>query len=149
MGEAKKHGTVVFITNAETGWIELSCQKFLPSLWILMQSVSFLSARSLYETDDMQCPSMWKLRAFEKEIGNFARELPLGRRLNIISFGDALHERDALFRATVRTNCCRKNLKFLEQPDWAVLGRQHEFVNAYFQQIIDHEFSMDLCLRCS
>lgn len=36
---AKQLGTVVLITNAERGWIELSCQKFLPTLFPALESV--------------------------------------------------------------------------------------------------------------
>ncbi|CAJ1449625.1 unnamed protein product, partial [Effrenium voratum] len=36
---AKQLGTVVLITNAERGWIELSCQKFLPTLFPVLESV--------------------------------------------------------------------------------------------------------------
>ena len=45
---AKQLGTVVLVTNAERGWIELSCQKFLPTLYPLLEDVKVLSARTTY-----------------------------------------------------------------------------------------------------
>jgi len=150
---AKRLGTVVFITNAETGWIELSCKKFMPSLLPLLKDVKLLSARSTYESAAYRSPSAWKAMAFEDEIQDFCSQRVMStpdQRLNLISFGDSQHEREALFRATSELpQCCRKSLKFLDQPSWAVLARQHEFVSAYFQQIVDHDATMDLCLRCS
>ena len=38
---------VVLITNAERGWIELSCQKFLPTLFPVLESVKASSAHSI------------------------------------------------------------------------------------------------------
>merc|ERR1719450_745272 len=66
---AKELGTVVLVTNAERGWIELSCLKFLPSLYPLLESVKTMSARSEYERPDLNSPYEWKLRAFESELG--------------------------------------------------------------------------------
>merc|ERR1719276_474293 len=47
---AKTMGTVVLVTNAERGWIELSCQKFLPALLPLLENVKAVSARTKYES---------------------------------------------------------------------------------------------------
>merc|ERR1719379_3057192 len=49
---AKQFGTVVLVTNAERGWIELSCQKFLPPLRASLEGVKLLSARSTYESPE-------------------------------------------------------------------------------------------------
>lgn len=42
---AKLHGTVVLLTNAERGWIELSCQKFVPELLPIIENIKIVSAR--------------------------------------------------------------------------------------------------------
>merc|ERR1719199_1024886 len=65
---AKQLGTVVLVTNAERGWIELSCQKFLPTLYPSLESVKLLSARTTYETASLISPLDWKLCAFASEI---------------------------------------------------------------------------------
>merc|ERR1740121_2848063 len=68
LAAAKQHGEVVLVTNAQRGWIELSCAKFLPTLLPLLESVKLLSARTAYESPEVSSPLEWKLRAFEAEI---------------------------------------------------------------------------------
>jgi hypothetical protein len=68
---AKRHGRVVLVTNAERGWIELSCQKFMPSLVPSLENVKLISARSTYEHQGVASPFEWKFLAFESEIGGF------------------------------------------------------------------------------
>ena len=46
---AKRFGKVVLVTNAECGWIELSCRKWMPSLYPHLEDVRLFSARSTYE----------------------------------------------------------------------------------------------------
>eukprot|EP00913_Durusdinium_trenchii_P031193 g29209.t1 len=83
---AKQLGTVVLITNAERGWIELSCQKFLPTLFPALESVKVLSARTTYESSCVASPLDWKVNAFAAEV---ARIYGNGdRRKNVLSLGD-------------------------------------------------------------
>ncbi|CAJ1342907.1 unnamed protein product [Effrenium voratum] len=42
---AKRFGKVVLVTNAERGWIELSCQKFMPSLYVHLQDRGRVAGR--------------------------------------------------------------------------------------------------------
>lgn len=147
---AKQHGTVVLVTNAEKGWIELSCQRYLPSLFQNLSNVKILSARSTYEAQGVKSPTEWKLLAFENEIKDFCGNCSLDGQKNVISFGDSMHEREALFRATATMeNTARKSVKFIERPNVEQLTRQHELLIDHFRQIVDHEGNMDLCLRCS
>jgi len=150
---AKQHGTVVFVTNAERGWIELSCQKFLPTLYPLLENVKLLSARTTYETPALSNPQDWKLRAFDSEINRiFGQEKMLEpeRRKNVLSLGDSMHEREALHRAT-RTipNCRSKSLKFCERPDISQICKQHSLIASCFYRIVHHDGNLDLCIRCS
>jgi len=147
---AKQYGTVVLVTNAEKGWIELSCQRYLPSLSRSLENVRLLSARSTYEAQGVKSPTEWKFLAFESEIQEFYQHLPSDGHKNVISFGDSMHEREALFRATASMpNTSRKSVKFIERPSVEQLTRQHELLHDHFRQIVDHEGNMDLCLRCS
>jgi len=149
---AKQHGTVVLVTNAQRGWIELSCQKFLPSLVPVLENVKLLSARTAYESSDAPSPLEWKLRAFEAEIQRIYRpkgEVDCERAWNILSLGDSLHEREALLRATAQMpNCRSKSLKFCERPDVSQICKQHALVTSCFQQILHHDGNLDLCIRC-
>ncbi|CAE7227065.1 URA1 [Symbiodinium natans] len=92
---AKRYGKVVLVTNAECGWIELSCQKFMPSLYPHLEDVTLFSARSTYEGQGMAAPFQWKYLAFETEICNYYESMTSDRLKNVISFGDSFHEREA------------------------------------------------------
>mmetsp|Transcript_21598 Transcript_21598/g.34418 ORF Transcript_21598/g.34418 Transcript_21598/m.34418 type:complete len:292 (+) Transcript_21598:77-952(+) len=150
---AKQHGTVVFVTNAERGWIELSCQKFLPTLYPVLENVKLLSARTTYETPTLSNPQEWKLRAFDSEIKRIYGEekmLEPERRKNVLSLGDSMHEREALHRATRNIpNCRSKSLKFCERPDISQICKQHNLVLGQFERIVHHDENLDLCIRCS
>ncbi|CAK9081088.1 unnamed protein product [Durusdinium trenchii] len=132
---AKQLGTVVLITNAERGWIELSCQKFLPTLFPALESVKVLSARTTYESSCVASPLDWKVNAFAAEV---ARIYGNGdRRKNVLSLGDSVHEREALLRSTSRMpNCRSKSLKFVERPDISQICKQHALVCNCFEKIV-------------
>jgi len=150
---AKQHGTVVLVTNAERGWIELSCLKFLPTLYPSLENVRIVSARTTYECRRNSSPLDWKLRAFESEINRvygFETLLAASRRKNVLSLGDSVHEREALYTATSSLpNCCAKSLKFYERPDIAQICKQHSLVTSCFEQIVHHDGNLDLCIRCT
>jgi len=149
LAAAKQHGEVVLVTNAQRGWIELSCAKFLPTLLPILENVKLLSARTAYESPEVSSPLEWKLRAFEAEIMRIYGEEGCGRAWNILSLGDSLHEREALLRATAEMpNCRSKSLKFVERPDVAQICKQHTLVTSAFQQILHHDGNLDLCIRC-
>lgn len=57
---AMQYGEVIIITNAETGWVELSAKKFMPSLLPLLMNVRVISARSTFESMYAE-PSQWKV----------------------------------------------------------------------------------------
>mmetsp|Transcript_39433 Transcript_39433/g.126384 ORF Transcript_39433/g.126384 Transcript_39433/m.126384 type:complete len:271 (+) Transcript_39433:143-955(+) len=144
---AKKLGTVVLVTNAERGWIELSCQRFLPELLPCLESVKILSARSEYERPDLPSPFEWKLRAFAAELGRFfnpARPACPARK-NVISIGDSAHEREAVLRVTACMRNCRvKSLKFVERPSIDQICRQQEFLATCFTRLVHHDGNLDL-----
>mmetsp|Transcript_99020 Transcript_99020/g.171619 ORF Transcript_99020/g.171619 Transcript_99020/m.171619 type:complete len:272 (-) Transcript_99020:70-885(-) len=144
---AKELGTVVLVTNAERGWIELSCQKFLPALYPSLETVKLLSARSEYETPAISSPFEWKLRAFTSEIDRVFRA-DENRRKNILSLGDSYHEREALITATATlANCRTKSLKFVERPRIDQLCKEHTLVASCFRRIVHHDGNLDLCIK--
>mmetsp|Transcript_11929 Transcript_11929/g.31535 ORF Transcript_11929/g.31535 Transcript_11929/m.31535 type:complete len:292 (-) Transcript_11929:407-1282(-) len=148
---AKRHGHVILITNAERGWIELSCRKFMPWLWPCIEGLKILSARAAYEKAGLvTSPFVWKILAFRSEVGDLCQavaERAPGRRIHVVSFGDSAHERRALLQATDDlSNCCRKSFKFMEQPDVAQLRRQHDLIYSCFRHIAKHDGNLDLAL---
>lgn len=149
---ARQHGTVILVTNAERGWIELSSQKFIPTVSPLFENVKMVSARTSYEGPACSSPLDWKLHAFEAEINRyFTPEVfnDASRRKNVLSLGDSAHEREALMRATsTAPNCFSKSLKFVERPDISQICKQHELITNNIEQIVHHEGNLDLCVRC-
>jgi hypothetical protein len=148
---AKRYGHVMLVTNAERGWIELSCAKFLPSIAPILEDVKRMSARTSYESAQASSPLDWKVLAFEDEIRRFFAEgaEEQGRRKNVLSLGDSLHEREALLRATSQLpNCRSKSLKFAEHPSTRQMCDQHELVSSCIDRIVHHDGNLDLCIRC-
>jgi len=143
------HGNVVLVTNAERGWIELSCQKYFPALLPMLESVKIVSARAAHEKPGVTSPTVWKSLAFASEINHIFGAYPAEQRKNVISFGDAWHERSAVLEVTKHIpNCCTKSFKFMERPDVAQLQREHELISQCLRQIVGHEDSLDLRVQC-
>jgi len=142
---ALQYGEVHIVTNAETGWVQLSAAKFLPAVVPLLNRVSILSARSTYESRYPDAPLKWKYYAFQDKLApSFADPK---RQKNILSFGDSHVEREAI-RAVTRgfpnTRC--KSVKFAERPSMEQLRRQIELVTNCFQYIHHHDGDLDLQL---
>jgi len=148
---AKRHGQTVLVTNAERGWIELSCKKFMPSLLTTLEGIKLVSARSTYEERGVTSPFEWKFLAFEVEISEFsAGSAAAVYRKNIISFGDSAHEREALIRATQHMpECYTKSLKFVERPEVDQLLTEHKLLGGCFSYVVRHDGNLDLCIQCS
>lgn len=147
---AKRLGTVVLVTNAERGWIELSSRKFMPSLSPVLESIKICSARAAYEKPGVTMPSMWKSLAFRREINKFSAPLAPDWSKNIISFGDAMHERHAVFQVTNgMANCNVKSFKFIEQPDLEQLRKEHELIFWCLRHIVSHDGILDLQVQIS
>lgn len=150
---AQQLGKVVLVTNAERGWIEMSCRRFLPTLMPALGGVAMLSARTRYESPELPSPFDWKVRAFEDEIGAVEdlSALPSqcrGRCNNVISIGDSAHEREALLRVCAPLQNCRaKSLKLMERPEIQELVRQHELLAESLPQLVHHDGNLDLYIR--
>lgn len=146
---AREFGNVVVVTNAESGWIELTSQKFIPSLSSLLESFPLVSARSIYEPLGISSPFQWKLRAFESVIFEHFSAVGTHGVRNVISFGDSIHERDAAHQVCAKSsvNAC-KSIKFIERPDLSQLTKQHGLIVDCFEQIVSHEGTLDLCIQC-
>jgi len=142
---AMSFGEVHVVTNAETGWVQLSAQKFLPGVVPLLEKVEVLSARSTYEGMFPDSPLKWKFYAFQQKLANVFSETKADK--NILSFGDSHVEREAV-RAVTRglPNTTTKSVKFAERPSLEQLRRQIELVTNCFQYIHHHEGDLDLQL---
>lgn len=141
-------GVVIIITNAETGWVEMSCKRFIPRVLPFLHRVKVLSARSTFEMLYPDSPAHWKIQAFHQEItGVFACQSVEGRR-NIMSFGDSIHERAAIHKVTAGMGPLTKtkSIKFVERPTVEQLKRQLDLVTSCFVDIWRHQQHLDLML---
>jgi len=147
---AKRLGKVVIVTNGEFGWVELSCNRFLPSLFHCLAGVDILSARSTYEPKGVVSPFEWKHLAFQNEIARHFGACPSEQRRNIISIGDSAHEREALIRTTeglAPESCFAKSLKLMERPCVEKLRQEHEILRECLQRTVRHEGNLDLVIQ--
>lgn len=140
-------GTVCIITNAETGWVELSCKKFLPRVMAHVERLPVFSARSTYEPAFPSLPSKWKLEAFSHRIGQLCEETSPALAKNVISLGDSHAEREAV-RTVTRDlpSVIAKSVKFVERPTLEQLMRQLQLVVRVFPMICDMRRDLDLAL---
>ena len=140
-------GEVVIVTNAETGWVELSAKRFLPGVVPLLAKIRVLSARSTFEVMHPDNPSMWKVQAFGQEIGRAYLDCSGDVIKNVISLGDSIHERTALHKVTsTLPKALTKSIKFVERPTVEQLKRQVDLVHSCFEEIVGHRGHLDLML---
>jgi hypothetical protein len=151
---ALKFGHVHIVTNAETGWVQLSAQKFMPGIVPLLSKVKVISARSTYESQHPDAPLRWKFCAFQEALsqvygGTSGLESSKVQK-NVISFGDSHVEREAV-RAVTRglPNLTCKSVKFAERPSLEQLRRQVDLVGSCFAYIVQHDSELDLQLTVS
>ena len=63
LNRAMEFGTVVIITNAETGWVELSAKRYMPRVLPVLANIPIVSARTTFERFFPDSPLDWKVRA--------------------------------------------------------------------------------------
>jgi len=140
--KALTFGEVCFVTNAETGWVQLSAQKFMPGLVSLLDKVDVVSARSTYEGMFPDAPLKWKFYAFQRRLYSDTKS-----DFNVLSFGDSHVEREAVIAVTrgVPNTVC-KSIKFAERPTIDQLRQQIELISNCFHYIHLHDGDLDLQL---
>lgn len=126
-------GQTFIITNAVSGWVELSASEYIPGVLPVLQRVNVVSARSRYESEYPNEVSQWKARTFLE----VQRQLDSQVITNLVSLGDSHFEMEATLamgrefeQATIKT------IKFKESPSPEELWRQQELVCKEFERII-------------
>jgi len=148
--KAKDLGEVVVVTNAEEGWVDASCYKFLPELLPILDEFPVVSARASYEQKCPGSPAKWKLCAFQAEIGAFIAASPAEHgQHNIVSIGDSVHEHTALYAATRDRQCWAKAMKFVIRPSMEDVIHQHEVLQQFLDDLATREGNLDIYMeRC-
>lgn len=86
-----KYGKTFIITNAAEGWVQFSAQKFMPSVFPILDKITVISARSRYESHFPGEVGKWKLNAFLET----QKDLDEAMITNLIALGDSQMEMDA------------------------------------------------------
>lgn len=145
---AMTYGNVYIVTNGETGWVQLSAQKFLPSVVPILEKLHIFSARSTFEPQFPDSPVKWKYHAFLESLSQEFADSHCMK--NVLSFGDSNTEREAIRLVTKDLpNTRTKSIKFAERPTIEQLQRQLELVSNCLQYISNHEDDLDLCMSLS
>jgi len=139
---------VVIVTNAEEGWVDLSCKAWMPSLKGTLSNCEVVSARSSWESRGVASPAGWKARAFEEAVDKFYSQYANQSWKNIVSVGDAPHEREALSRVvktvTSTKKCRSKSVKFVLRPSVQQLTRELQMLRESMKEIVEHNDDLDL-----
>jgi hypothetical protein len=149
LSSALEYGNVTILTNAETGWVQLAAQRFIPGVMHLLHRCKIVSARTCYERMYPNDPLKWKLSAFHE---HYSAMFPLSEdgatlKYNLLSFGDSIVEREAFLVAAKSLSCSyRKSIKFAEQPTLEELCKQQELVTAHIADLSDFVGDLDLHL---
>mgnify|MGYP001373437290 CR=1 FL=1 len=119
------------ITNAMKGWVEYSCEKFVPKLMPYLDKMEVISARTDHEQEFPQNFHEWKNQAFL----NVQKKLHQQIIANLISLGDSNFEMEAVHVMGAEfQQALIKTIKFRESPTPEELVKQYDFL-LFFKQI--------------
>lgn len=143
---------VVVVTNADAGWVQDSCNSWMPELLPEIQRCQVVSARSIWEARGVKSPTAWKTLVFTDVLARFYSRYQSQSWKNVISIGDAIYEREALEQAVgmrpqqgkVAKRCRAKSVKFVEKPTIGQLTKELTFLQQALREIV--EVDEDLCI---
>eukprot|EP00931_Biecheleriopsis_adriatica_P122692 TRINITY_DN97705_c0_g1_i1.p1 TRINITY_DN97705_c0_g1~~TRINITY_DN97705_c0_g1_i1.p1 ORF type:complete len:444 (+),score=57.00 TRINITY_DN97705_c0_g1_i1:55-1386(+) len=135
-------GGVVIITNSAPGWVDQSCQLFMPQILQLVRSYQIFAK-------PMHAPLTFKITTFRRECRQFK---------NLISIGDGDAERAASLRlqappekkslgAADEPRQRIKSVKLIELPTCQQLIVQHEMLQVRLPDVTAFQGSLDLKSR--
>lgn len=146
-------GEVVIVTNATEGWVESSCENWVPGLRPILDMLEFASARSTWEPLGVTTPTGWKAAAFETIVRRFYSRYWRQSWKNIIVIGDACYEHEALAQVASLApegpgkRCRAKSIRFTSQPSVAQLAQELAMLRESFDDIVRHDDDLDLCFK--
>jgi len=141
---------VVIVTNATEGWVESSCENWLPGLRPILDMLEFASARSTWEPTGITTPTGWKAAAFEEIIRRFYSRYWRQSWKNVIVIGDACYEHEALARVASLApqgpskRCRAKSIRFASQPSAELLARELQMLRESFDDIVHYDDNLEL-----
>lgn len=142
---AQQLGEAVIVTNATHRWVEDSARRYVPSLLPTLADIPIISARELADYSQLKDMDVWKVHAFS----TLYPHLIADKVVNLVSIGDALHERNAAHSmGQERHRAVIKTVKLKTEPSADELVRQLTVVSASLREIVGSTTSedWDLCL---
>lgn len=81
------------VTNSKAGWVEYTCQKYMPETWrtIVGHKIRVASAREMHEKEHPNQDKEWKRLAFL----DITSRIPRDCSVNLIVIGDSEAEHEA------------------------------------------------------
>lgn len=123
---AVKLGTVLIVTNAGDGWVELSSSRFLPAVRAFLTAnyklIKIVSARARYVDIFRQQPLQWKTQTFSDELQTILASSPCKPYdMHVVVLGDSIGDEYAAHvcadsLAANHMPIVLKVVKFLERP---------------------------------
>ncbi|CAK0891492.1 unnamed protein product [Prorocentrum cordatum] len=114
------------------------------------QKSKLISARSNWEHKGVASPAGWKAKAFEDAIDKFYSRYAGQSWKNVISIGDAPHEREALHRVVrwspfpKSSKCRSKSVKFVLRPSIENLAKEQQMLLDSIEEIVKFDDDLDL-----
>jgi len=154
----------IILTNAQPGWVEISCKNFMPGVWQVIQElgIDIVYARQSIEMDtatstmydynyNANAPQLWKEKAMKDNIGKFYSRYLHQSWKNIVSIGDQLCEHNAcrivtMARPSPKKKCRAKTVKLVEEPTIENVTAELQVISQWLTGIVyyDGELNVDL-----
>lgn len=137
-------GETMIVTNGNASWVQDSARRFLPNLQRMLNRVTVMSARAIYEHSFPGDPFAWKRQAFKEILARRRQEGFHPEGVNLIVLGDSPAEIQAARTAT-KVLCGRsmvKTVKFKETPSVNELLGQLRRVSQELAGIVQEDKSL-------
>ena len=141
--KALSKGKVLIITNSGDGWVH-SCAKFYyPNLLPILDQITIISARELYQDKFPKEPTTWKVKTFNDLKQKFHFEKCIVS--NIICIGDDNGEIIAAKKLGENfQNCLVKTIKFRDKPNLTDLIKQIILINEQILRVYNYPKSLTI-----
>lgn len=152
---AVKKGSVIIVTNAGLGWVELSSTTWLPAVWEFLQrhrrEIRIVSARAKYERHFPDLAFQWKTRTFFDELMSLQMSNPVTDSRNVIVLGDSVADRYAAHTACSLLNAeghktVLKVVKFLDQPNIDQLCKELSVLRDHVDAMVAYQTAFDVSM---
>ena len=146
INKISQYGRLFIVTNATDGWVELSCQLFMPSIYYLVLSIPIISAQELYSYRFIN-PNTWKMMAFRNEILATLFDKVAQTTRHIISIGDG--EAEQLATRSIRPirfygPLITKSVRLMPESTPAELVDQLNKITGIISPLVTYESHLDL-----